>query len=201
MKRYAMAIDLASCVGCSACSIACTMENDVPIGTHRLWIRNTTVGTFPDLAVEFRPEQCLHCENPPCVPVCPTGCCYVTEDGIVDIDTKKCIGCSACIAACPYDARFMHPDGYVSKCDFCRHRLEEGRLPACVETCPTLCRSFGDLNDPNSAVSVAIRNADRVDVLRPEQGTGPNLYYLNAPATFGLTSQIGQSAGEGAHES
>jgi len=83
----------------------------------------------------------------------------------------------------------MHPAGYVSKCDFCRHRLEEGRLPACVETCPTLCRSFGDLSDPNSDVSIAIRNARRVDVLRPEQGTGPNLYYLNAPASFGLTRE------------
>jgi tetrathionate reductase subunit B len=111
MTRLAMAIDLASCVGCAACSIACKMENEVPLGVNRLWIRNTTLGTFPNLAVEHRPEQCLHCENPPCVPVCPTGCCFVRADGIVDIDPKKCIGCSACIAACPYDARFMLPQG------------------------------------------------------------------------------------------
>ena len=199
MKRYAMTIDLKACVGCSACSVACTMENNVPIGRHRLWIRNTEVGTFPDLTVEFRPEQCNHCEDPPCVPVCPTGCCYVTEDGIVDIEANKCIACSACIAACPYDARFMHPGGYVQKCDFCRHRLEEGKLPACVETCPTLARSFGDLSDPDSAVSHAIRNADRVDVLRPEQGVGPNVYYLNAPHRFGLIEALDVLAEGGAH--
>jgi Fe-S-cluster-containing dehydrogenase component len=191
MSRYAMAIDLAACVGCAACSVACTVENEVPLGTHRLWIRNSTVGTYPDLVVEHRPEQCLHCENPPCVPVCPTGCCYVAEGGIVAIDAKRCIGCSACIAACPYDARFMHPSGYVDKCDFCHHRVQAGRLPACVETCPTLCRSFGDLMDPTSPVSVALKEAKRIDVLRPGLGTGPNLYYLNAPARFGLVGQGG----------
>jgi Fe-S-cluster-containing dehydrogenase component len=191
MSRYAMAIDLAACVGCAACSVACSMENEMPVGTHRLWIRNTTIGTFPDLVVEHRPEACLHCENPPCVPVCPTGCCFVRDDGIVDLDVRRCIGCSACIAACPYDARSMHPAGYVTKCDFCKHRVADGRAPACVETCPTLCRTFGDLMDPQSEVSVAIRQARRVDVLRPGLGTGPNLYYLNAPATFGLVGQEG----------
>jgi Fe-S-cluster-containing dehydrogenase component len=191
MSRMAMAIDLAACVGCAACAVACKMENEVPLGVNRLWIRNTEVGTFPNLTVEFRPEQCLHCENPPCVPVCPTGCCFVREDGIVDIEPHKCIACGACIAACPYDARYMDPRGYVSKCDFCKHRVEEGQVPACVETCPTLCRSFGDLDDPFSAVSIAIRNARRVDVLRPGLGTEPNLYYLNAPASFGLVGEEG----------
>ncbi len=191
MSRYAMAIDLKACVGCAACSVACSVENEMPVGTHRLWIRNTTIGTFPDLVVEHRPEACLHCENPPCVPVCPTGCCFVTADGIVDLDVKRCIGCSACIAACPYDARSMHPAGYVTKCDFCKHRVADGRAPACVETCPTLCRTFGDLMDPQSEVSIAIRQARRVDVLRPGLGTGPNLYYLNAPAKFGLVGGEG----------
>ncbi|TVR90379.1 MAG: 4Fe-4S dicluster domain-containing protein [Trueperaceae bacterium] len=192
MSRMAMAIDLAACVGCAACSVACKHENEVPIGVNRLWIRNTTIGTFPNLVTEFRPEQCLHCENPPCVPVCPTGCCFVRADGIVDIEPMKCIGCSACIAACPYDARYMHPDGYVSKCDYCKHRVEKGELPACVTTCPTLCRSFGDLDDPDSDVSIALRGARRVDLLRPGLGTGPKLYYLNAPAKFGLVGEEGQ---------
>jgi Fe-S-cluster-containing dehydrogenase component len=105
---------------------------------------------------------------------------------LVLVDPDKCIACGACVAACPYDARFFHPDGYVSKCTFCQHRLEQGKLPACVETCPTLCRSFGDLDNPNSEVSVAIREAKRVDVPRPEQGTEPNLYYLNTPRAFGF---------------
>lgn len=186
MARYGMVIDLAACVGCSACAVACKFENEVPGGVNRLWIRSTEEGIFPNLTVEYRPEQCLHCENPPCVPVCPTGCCYVDDDGLVLIEERKCIGCSACIAACPYDARYMHPSGYANKCDFCKHRIAEGRVPACVETCPTLCRYFGDLDDPNSDVSLALQAASRIDVLRPEQGTHPKLYYLNTPAKFGL---------------
>lgn len=186
MPRYAMAIDLASCVGCAACAVACKMENEVPVGVNRLWIRSTEQGLFPHLTVEYRPEQCLHCNNPPCVPVCPTGCCYVGEGGLVLLDERRCIACAACIAACPYDARYMHPAGYVGKCDFCEHRVRAGRAPACVETCPTLCRYFGDLEDPQSELSVALREAGRVDVLRPELGTQPKLFYLNTPAKFGL---------------
>lgn len=190
MARLAMAIDLAACVGCAACAVACKLENEVPAGDHRLWIRTTESGIFPDLTVEFRPEQCLHCENPPCVPVCPTGATYQTEEGIVLIDPQKCIACGACVAACPYDARFFHEDGYVSKCTFCEHRLKDGRLPACVETCPTLCRTFGDLDDPNSDVSIALKEANRVDVLRPNQGTGPKLFYLNSPKKYGLNQEV-----------
>ncbi|WP_038056109.1 4Fe-4S dicluster domain-containing protein [Thermus amyloliquefaciens] len=189
MPRYAMAIDLSLCVGCAACAVACKMENQVPPGVFNLWIRERELGTYPDLVVEFRPEQCLHCENPPCVPVCPTGASYQTKDGLVLVDPKKCIACGACIAACPYDARYLHPAGYVSKCTFCAHRLEKGRLPACVETCPTYCRTFGDLDDPESPVSQALKAADRVDVLRPEQGTRPKLFYLNAPSKKGLTRE------------
>ena len=113
MPRYAMAIDLSLCVGCAACAVACKMENEVPPGVFNLWIREREVGEYPNLVVEFRPEQCLHCENPPCVPVCPTGASYQTKDGLVLVDPKKCIACGACIAACPYDARYLHPAGYV----------------------------------------------------------------------------------------
>lgn len=189
MPRYAMAIDLSLCVGCAACAVACKMENEVPPGVFNLWIREREIGTYPDLVVEFRPEQCLHCENPPCVPVCPTGASYQTHEGLVLVDPKKCIACGACIAACPYDARYLHPAGYVSKCTFCAHRIEQGRLPACVETCPTFCRTFGDLDDPESPVSRALREAERVDVLRPELGTKPKLFYLNAPSKKGLTQE------------
>ncbi|BDG26891.1 4Fe-4S ferredoxin [Thermus thermophilus] len=189
MPRYAMAIDLSLCVGCAACAVACKMENEVPPGVFNLWIREREIGTYPDLVVEFRPEQCLHCENPPCVPVCPTGASYQTQEGLVLVDPKKCIACGACIAACPYDARYLHPSGYVSKCTFCAHRIEQGRLPACVETCPTFCRTFGDLDDPESPVSRALKEAGRVDVLRPELGTKPKLFYLNAPSKKGLTQE------------
>ena len=189
MPRYAMAIDLSLCVGCAACAVACKMENEVPPGVFNLWIREREVGEYPNLVVEFRPEQCLHCENPPCVPVCPTGARYQTKDGLVLVDPKKCIACGACIAACPYDARYLHPAGYVSKCTFCAHRLEKGKVPACVETCPTYCRTFGDLEDPESPVAKALKAAERVDVLRPEQGTRPKLFYLNAPSKKGLTRE------------
>ena len=189
MPRYAMAIDLSLCVGCAACAVACKMENEVPPGVFNLWIREREVGEYPNLVVEFRPEQCLHCENPPCVPVCPTGASYQTKDGLVLVDPKKCIACGACIAACPYDARYLHPAGYVSKCTFCAHRLEKGKAPACVETCPTYCRTFGDLEDPESPVAKALKAAERVDVLRPEQGTRPKLFYLNAPSKKGLTRE------------
>ena len=189
MPRYAMAIDLSLCVGCAACAVACKMENEVPPGVFNLWIREREVGEYPNLVVEFRPEQCLHCENPPCVPVCPTGASYQTKDGLVLVDPKKCIACGACIAACPYDARYLHPAGYVSKCTFCAHRLEKGKVPACVETCPTYCRTFGDLEDPESPVAKALKAAERVDVLRPEQGTRPKLFYLNAPSKKALTRE------------
>ena len=189
MPRYAMAIDLSLCVGCAACAVACKMENEVPPGVFNLWIREREVGEYPTLVVEFAREQCLHCENPPCVPVCPTGASYQTKDGLVLVDPKKCIACGACIAACPYDARYLHPAGYVSKCTFCAHRLEKGKVPACVETCPTYCRTFGDLEDPESPVAKALKAAERVDVLRPEQGTRPKLFYLNAPSKKGLTRE------------
>lgn len=123
------------------------------------------------------------------MPVCPTGASYQTEEGLVLVDPRKCIACGACIAACPYDARYLHPAGYVSKCTFCAHRIAQGRLPACVETCPTFCRTFGDLDDPESPVSKALKEAGRMDVLRPELGTRPKLFYLNAPSKKGLTRE------------
>ncbi len=186
MARYAMVIDLEACVGCAACAAACVLENEVPPGHQRLWIRERELGRFPELTVEFRPEQCQHCEHPACVAVCPTGASYKSEDGLVLVRPERCIACGACIAACPYDARFMNPAGYVDKCTFCAHRVREGREPACVETCPTGCRVFGDLDDPESPIHAALERARRVDVLKPEQGTAPKLFYLNTPARTGL---------------
>jgi tetrathionate reductase subunit B len=190
VARYAMVIDLEACVGCSACAAACVLENEVPPGHNRLWIRQRELGKFPEITVEYRPEQCLHCENPPCVPVCPTGASYKNADGLVLINYERCIACGACMAACPYDARFMNPAGYADKCTFCEHRLEKGQEPACVETCPTGCRVFGDLDDPESAVVLALEQAGRIDVLRPELGTSPKLFYLNTPSKRGLEDPV-----------
>ncbi len=175
--RYAMAIDTNKCVGCADCVVACQTENNVPHGYCRDWIVESVNGTYPSLDLEFRSERCNHCDNSPCVRCCPTGASHIAEGGIVLVNHDECIGCGACIESCPYDARYPHPDGFVDKCTFCIHRVGKGQNPACVEVCPTSCLHFGDLNDPKSDVSLAIK--DRTwKVLAPEAGTKPQLYFL-----------------------
>ena len=140
--RYAMAIDTRKCVGCSDCVVACQTENDVPRGYCRDWIVTELHGEFPQLTMEIRSERCNHCDRAPCVDCCPTGASHVEELGkTVQVTAGKCIGCKACIAACPYGARYVHPEGYVDKCTFCAHRVKDGLDPACVSVCPTL---FGE---------------------------------------------------------
>lgn len=175
--RYAMAIDTKKCVGCTDCVVACQTENDVPIGYCRDWIAEETVGTFPELTMEIRTERCNHCDNSPCVRCCPTTASHYEEGGFVLVDPYECIGCKACIASCPYDARFVHPKGYVDKCTFCNHRVKEGNDPACVEVCPTKCMYFGDLDDPNSIVSKVLKTR-KYHTLIPEAGTRPQIFYM-----------------------
>jgi len=175
--RYAMAIDTNKCVGCSDCVVACQTENNVPHGYCRDWIVENVSGTYPSLDLEFRSERCNHCDNAPCVRCCPTGASHIAEGGIVLVTHDKCIGCGACIESCPYDARYPHPSGFVDKCTFCIHRVGKGQNPACVEVCPTSCLHFGDLDDPKSDVSLAIKDRSW-KVLAPEAGTKPQLYFL-----------------------
>ena len=126
----------------------------------------------------FVPKLCNHCTHPACVQVCPTGATYKTRDGFVVIDHDYCIGCQYCVQACPYGARFFnHEKGVTDKCTWCYHRVVKGLQPACVEVCPVQARMFGDLNDKESVVSLFIRN-NRVQVLRPETGNAPNVYYI-----------------------
>ena len=172
VKRYAMVMDTRKCVGCSACVLACKAENDVPEGFCRDWIVEEVRGRFPDLSAELRSERCHHCSDAPCVDACPTGASHVSDGGAVIVTHDKCTGCKACIAACPYDARFVHPEGYVDKCTFCLHRVRQGQLPACVGVCPTESLHFGDLNDPDSEVSRLL--ATRAwKVQHPAAGTRP----------------------------
>jgi len=126
----------------------------------------------------FVPKLCNQCTHPACVQVCPTGATYRTQDGVVLIDHKYCIGCQYCVQACPYGARFYRPKERVTdKCTWCYHRITKGLEPACVEVCPVGARIFGDRNDPQSPISLFIRN-NRVQVLRPETGNAPNVFYV-----------------------
>ncbi|NCO50793.1 MAG: 4Fe-4S dicluster domain-containing protein [Deltaproteobacteria bacterium] len=180
-KRYAIVLDTRRCIDCKACTVACKAENDVPLGEdkHRNWVTQEPLrGTFPNLGQSFSPSQCNQCANPPCNSVCPTSATGITPEGIVTVNADKCIGCKYCMLACPYDARYYNEEtGVIDKCTFCIQRVAVGRIPACVETCPTKVRVFGDLNDPESEVSLLLAK-HRYTVLKPELGTKPFLYYL-----------------------
>ena len=179
MARYGMAIDTRLCVGCMDCVAACKTENRIPEGFDRDWIAYESVGTFPTIHMEIRSERCNHCDYPPCVTCCPTGASHVDAFGHVVIVTQEaCIGCKACLASCPYDARFVHPHGYADKCTFCVHRVKDGLDPACVAVCPTRCFTFGDLDDPHSDVSVVLASR-RSHQLLPAAGTRPRVFYLD----------------------
>ncbi len=177
-KRYAMTVDTRQCVGCKACVLACKAENRVPDGFCRAWVVEDVRGQFPELSAEIRSERCNHCTDAPCVKACPTGASFVGEGGAVLVTRRKCTGCKACIAACPYEARFVHPEGYVDKCTFCLHRVGKDLLPACASVCPTGTLTFGDANDPASEVSRLLRER-KWKVSHPESGAGPNLFILS----------------------
>ena len=182
-KRYAFVIEVDRCIDCKACMVACEIENQVPLGHHRNWVEPAPLqGVFPNLAQDTVPGNCMHCENPPCVEVCPTGASYQRADGLVLIDSTKCIGCKFCISACPYGARYFDETrGVVDKCSACVHRLDAGQPPACVETCVGGARHFGDLNDPESDVA-KLYATGRARPFHPETGTGPKVFYISARA-------------------
>jgi Fe-S-cluster-containing dehydrogenase component len=177
-KRYAMAVDTRRCVGCNACVIACKTENALPEGGFRDWIVQEVWGTFPDLGMQIRSERCNQCADAPCVDACPTGASHVGEGGVVLVNASKCTGCKACMASCPYGARYVHPDGHVDKCTFCLHRVGRGQPTACVEVCPTRSLTFGDLSDPASPVAILLASR-RHDVVKPEAGTEPHVFFLS----------------------
>jgi len=178
--KWAKVIDHTRCIGCHACSTACKSENDVPLGVNRTYVKYVDIGRFPAARRAFQVTRCNQCDHPPCVEACPTSAMFRRKDGIVDFDKEICIGCKACIAACPYDAIFINPEDHsAEKCNFCAHRLEVGLEPACVVVCPTEAILIGDMNDPDSRVASYI-NRDVVAVRRPEKETRPKLFYKGA---------------------
>ena len=177
---WAKVVDQTRCIGCHACTTACKSENEVPLSVTRTYVKYVDTGVFPEVRRSFQVTRCNQCAEPPCVEACPTAAMFRRSDGIVDFDKSVCIGCKACIAACPYDAIFINPDDRsAEKCNFCAHRLDIGLEPACVVVCPTEALLVGDLNDPSSKVA-RIANRDPVAVRRPEKETLPKLYYKGA---------------------
>lgn len=175
--RYMMVVDSQRCIGCNACVIECQRHWEIPHETPRLRIQMQEQGTFPSVFMDFTRRSCMHCDDAPCVNVCPTGASYKTDEGFVEFDEKKCVGCKYCIQACPYNARELREDkGVPEKCTWCKPRVDSGELPECVTKCPQEVLIFGDANDPNSDVSTAI--AKGAVPLFGEFGTDPRVLYI-----------------------
>jgi tetrathionate reductase subunit B len=183
--RLGMVIDIGRCIGCHACTAACKSENHVPLDVNRDWVEEYVQGEYPNAKPVFVPKLCNHCTDPGCLRACPTGAIFKRSDGIVDLDHSMCIGCRACNQACPYGATFVDPIRHTAdKCNLCSHRVDEGLRPACVDVCPSQCRVFGDLDDPDSAPS-RLMAEHATTVLRPELGLGPNVHYVGLPTDPG----------------
>lgn len=175
-------VDLNLCMGCKGCEIACKVENEVPLSSWRLRVKYIDVGTFPETTRNFTPLRCNHCENAPCERICPVSALHYLENGIVNIDSDRCIGCAGCMMACPYGAIYMDPEtNTADKCTYCAHRIESGMMPACVVACPVEANIFGDVDDSTSHISRYImehQNNGGVQVRKPEKHTSPKHYYV-----------------------
>ncbi len=179
MARLGMLIDLNTCIGCHACSVACKAEFDVPLGVFRDTVKYIEDGEYPNATRHFIPVLCNHCEDAPCLDACPTDAISRKPDGEVTINEGDCNLNRFCMAACPYDAIYEDPQlGVAQKCTFCEHRTADGRQPACVDACPTGCRVFGDLDDPDSVIAQRVAE-NETSVWKPDAGTSPRVFYVD----------------------
>lgn len=177
--RYGFIIDNRKCIGCHACTVACKAEHDVPVGVNRTWVKQVEKGTFPDTRRIFSVMRCNHCTDAPCVEICPVEALYYREDGIVDFDNRRCIGCKSCMQACPYDALYINPENNTAaKCNYCAHRIDIGLEPACVNVCPEHAIISGDMDNPDSEISELL-SRQQVTARKTAKGTSPNLFYIN----------------------
>ncbi len=170
MTRFGFVLDQRTCIGCHACTVACKQEHGVELGVFRTWVKYIEEGTFPDTQRYFSVLRCNHCDDAPCVEICPVTALFRREDGIVDFDPERCIGCKACMNACPYDALYIDPHSHTAaKCNFCAHRVDQGLKPSCEIVCPTHAIVSGDIDDPDSEISQLITT---VPSARARAGTG-----------------------------
>ena len=177
--KYGFVIDNRKCIGCHACTVACKSEHDVPIGVNRTWVKQTEKGQYPNTRRVFSVLRCNHCTDAPCVEICPTEALHVREDGIVDFNNDRCIGCKSCMQACPYDALYIDPEtNTAAKCNYCAHRVDVGLEPACVNVCPEHAIISGDMDDPNSEISLTL-SRQQVSMRKPEKSTKPNVFYID----------------------
>jgi len=178
--KYGFVIDHRKCIGCHACTVACKSEHEVPIGTFRTWVKYIEKGAYPDTRRFFSVLRCNHCEDAPCVTICPVTALYKRDDGIVDFNGDRCIGCKSCMQACPYDALYINPNtNTAEKCNYCAHRVERHLEPACVVVCPVQAIISGDMDDQSSRISQLIAS-EQTTVRKPEAGTQPKLFYIEA---------------------
>ncbi|MHC4548314.1 MAG: 4Fe-4S dicluster domain-containing protein [Planctomycetota bacterium] len=176
--RWGFVLDQDACIGCHACTVGCKAENDVPLGAFRTWVKWIEHGRFPETRRAAVVLRCNHCEDAPCVTICPTVALYQRPDGIVDLDADRCIGCASCMQACPYDAIHLDPRvGTAAKCHFCAHRLEVDLAPACVAVCPEQAIKVVDLDDTEMRRELSERGAV---ARKAERGTRPQTFYLDA---------------------
>ncbi len=180
--KFGFIIDNRKCIGCHACTTACKSEHDVPVGVNRTYVKQVEKGLFPDTKRIFSVMRCNHCTDAPCVEICPVEALYIREDGIVDFDNNRCIGCKSCMQACPYDALYIDPETHTAaKCNYCAHRVDVGREPACVSVCPEHAIIAGDMENANTEIAKLLAEHD-VKVRNPEKGTRPNVFYIDGDA-------------------